>query len=374
VRSEKNLKNFPEEEWSNRVQRVRDSMRKGGLGGLLIYSNASASANTLYLSGYSPFLGCTVIALPLVADPVLFVDVDWDMVRAQEASWIDDVRTSRNLAKDAWRFLQERGEFKAKTGLVGVETMPAPIYEEFVRQFGPDKLDLVSDLLLEIRRTISPWEIEMMRKIAKIADAGLNAATSDLKDGLTEKEVSLKADIGMRLAGAEKIGFNQVASGMNTDIPVRFATNKAIKRGELVLMDLSPVYNGYMADVSRTVVLGAASERQKEIYDLVLETQKKAIQSIRPGIRSTMLDKVARNAIAEAGYGECFPHRLGHGIGLDGAEFDLKEDDLILKPGMVFTVEPGVYIRGFGGIRIEDDVLVTETGAETLTTFRRSLT
>jgi Xaa-Pro aminopeptidase len=349
-------------------------MRKRDIGALFVYSNACAGSNTFYLSGYSQFLGHAIIVLPLASDPAMFVSVDWDAGRAKEDSWIEDVRASRNLASDACRFLQGQDISKMKIGLVGIEIMPEQFYEEVLRRFGRDKIDLVSDLLLQIRRVKSSWEIEIMRRAARIADSGLNAATEALKDGVTEQEVSIKADMGMRLAGADKIGFNQVASGVNTDITVRFATDKAIRTGELMLMDLSPVFSGYIADASRTVVLGAASDMQKKIFDLVLEAQKKAIESIRPGVRSTMVDAVARNAIAEAGYGECFPHRLGHGIGLDGAEFDLKEDDLILEPGMVFTVEPGVYISGFGGIRIEDDVLVTDTGAEVLTTFRRSLT
>ncbi len=180
----------------------------------------------------------------------------------------------------------------------------------------------------------------------------------------------------MRRHGADKEAFDTiVASGPRSALPHGEATDKVICAGELVVIDLGARKQGYHSDITRTVLLGEPDARQQEIYDVVAEAQQRAITSMRSGLLGREVDAIAREYIAGRGYGDYFAHGLGHGLGLaihDGRIL-WKKSGIVLKPGMVVTVEPGIYIPDWGGVRIEDDVLVTESGHEVLTHSPREL-
>jgi len=356
-------------EYLGRLAKVRKAMRERNLDLLLIYSNSLALGHILYLSGFQILTGSAVMVLPTEDEPTLFVDVDWDVVRAKEMSYVTDVRPSVELPEDVYKYVKATRPLKKRIGIVGRETMSSLFHDSLINFLGRERVEFVSEMLMQIRRLKSPWEIEMMRRAASIADRGVEVAIEAIKDSETEREISFKADIAMRIAGAEKTSV-LLSSGVNTDVPVRFPSSKAIQSGDFVLMDLSPVYNNYLADISRTVIVGEPSEKQKKIFKLVLEVHDRTINAIRAGVETFFIDRFARDLIAQAGYGDCFPHHVGHGIGLDASEFELDRDRFRLMPGMVLTIEPGVYIRGFGGVRIEDDILVTKAGAERLTKSR----
>jgi Xaa-Pro aminopeptidase len=153
------------------------------------------------------------------------------------------------------------------------------------------------------------------------------------------------------------------------------ASSKRIEKGDLVTLDMGAVYDGYTADMTRTVVVGKANKRQKEVYNIVLKAQKEAISRVKPQIKACDLDKVARESIKKAGYEKYFGHGLGHGIGLlihDNPTINPRSQQ-VLEPGMVITIEPGIYIPNWGGVRIEDDVLITKGGCEVLTTSKKNL-
>jgi Xaa-Pro aminopeptidase len=174
----------------------------------------------------------------------------------------------------------------------------------------------------------------------------------------------------MRRLGASGAAFATiVASGERSALPHGVASDKVIAKGDLVTFDFGAVYDGYCSDLTRTVVVGRPTDRQREIYEIVLEAQETALRAAKAGMTGRELDAVARDIIAQRGYGEAFGHSLGHGIGLAIHEDPRvsKQGDAVLQPGMVITIEPGIYLSGWGGVRIEDDIVLTDHGARVLT-------
>ena len=190
-----------------------------------------------------------------------------------------------------------------------------------------------------------------------------------IKPGMAELEVANELEFFMRKSGAASSSFDIiVASGWRSALPHGVASDKIIETGDFVTMDYGALYNGYISDITRTVAVGEPSEKLREIYDVVLEAQLRAMNGIKPGMTGVEADALARDYITEKGYGEYFGHSLGHGIGLEVHEGPglSSRSKAELKPGMVVTVEPGIYLPGVGGVRIEDDILITESGNETL--------
>ncbi|WP_066637611.1 M24 family metallopeptidase [Desulfolucanica intricata] len=225
--------------------------------------------------------------------------------------------------------------------------------------------------LIESQRLVKDEvEIQNLRKAVDLADNAYKDILNFIKVGKSEKEISLELEFLMRRAGAEKPAFTIiVASGQRSSLPHGVASEKKIQVGDLVTMDFGAVYKGYHSDITRTVVMGTPSEKQLEIYHIVLEAQKAALAAVRAGIRAGEVDRAARDVIESYGYGKYFGHSTGHGLGLDIHENPRLaiNNETILKRGMVVTVEPGIYLPGWGGIRIEDSVVVEEDGCSILT-------
>lgn len=232
------------------------------------------------------------------------------------------------------------------------------------------------DPIGRLRMVKDESEMSAIREAVRIADQAYKDISSFVEPGMTEHEVATELDCFMRKAGAEKEAFDAlVASGPRSALPHGKPTERRISAGELILLDFGAKWHGYHSDITRTVVLGKADSRQREIYDIVLEAQAAGIAAVRPGIAGGEVDAAARKIIENKGYGEYFGHGLGHGLGLDihDGRILAKNSEIILQAGMVVTVEPGIYIPGWGGIRIEDDVVVTESGSEVLTTSPRTI-
>jgi len=231
-------------------------------------------------------------------------------------------------------------------------------------------------LVESLRRVKDPDEIELMRKAARIADDAFAALTQEIRPGMREKEVALLVDTTLRTLGADKEAFETIAaSGPNSACPHASPTDRVLQAGDFVKLDFGARYRGYNSDITRTLCLGTPSAKQREVYDTVLQAQLKAIEAIVPGRTGREIDAVARDFISSKGYGDNFGHGLGHSLGIevhDGPGFS-RTSDVVLQPGMVMTVEPGIYIEDWGGVRIEDDVLVTETGVEILTHSSKDL-
>lgn len=231
----------------------------------------------------------------------------------------------------------------------------------------PDSMRMVKD----------QEEMACIRRACEIADQGYSYIIGQIRAGMTEKQVENRLLYYMKELGAQKESFDIiVASGVNGSMPHAKASDKVIEAGDFVTMDFGVRVGEYCSDITRTVAVERAGSRMKEIYETVREAQAAAIRAIRPGRRCSDIDRTARAVIEQAGYGLEFSHNLGHGLGIACHEMPnfAPGDDHVLVPGMVMTVEPGIYVEGLGGVRIEDDVVVTEDGCDVLTASPRELT
>ena len=228
-----------------------------------------------------------------------------------------------------------------------------------------------SDSIETLRLVKDAGEIALIKKAITIAETAMETVKPMLVPGTREQDFALELEFAMRKLGASGAAFDTiVASGTNGAHPHHHAGPRPLVSGDFVTIDWGATVDGYNSDITRTYAIGAVTEKQREIYGIVLEAQQRAIAAIAPGRTGKEIDTVARDYIAEHGYGEAFGHSLGHSLGRsvhDGPGFSVRSDTLILSPGMVMTVEPGIYLEGWGGLRLEEDVLVTDYGCEVLT-------
>lgn len=234
----------------------------------------------------------------------------------------------------------------------------------------------LSDLIEGLRSIKTPEEIACMRQAQKYTDDGFTHILNFIRPGRTEREVALELEFYMRKAGSEGAAFSFiVVSGANSSLPHGVPGDKVIEKGDFVTMDYGGICGGYLSDMTRTVAVGSASQEQKQVYDTVLRAQKASLDMIHAGITGKEVDAAARTLIDNAGYAGCFGHGLGHSVGLEIHESPAcnASSSAVLQPGMIMTVEPGIYLEGKFGVRIEDMVVVTEKGCENLTCAPKTL-
>lgn len=220
-----------------------------------------------------------------------------------------------------------------------------------------------------IRQVKTEEELVKLRRAEAIGDAAFSDILSIIKTGMTEKQVAAELEYAMKKHGADGYSFDSIiASGIHSSMPHAIPDDKKIENGDFVTMDFGCLVDGYCSDMTRTIVVGKANDKQKEIYHIVLEAQEAALHALKAGVRGRDVDKVARDIITDAGYGNCFGHGLGHSVGLFIHESPRlsPKDETILLENMIETVEPGIYVPGFGGVRIEDMVVVKKDGIENL--------
>jgi Xaa-Pro aminopeptidase len=235
-------------------------------------------------------------------------------------------------------------------------------------------------LVEQVRLVKDPAEVATLREAAARLTPVADAAFGSLRAGRAEREIAAVLEGALRAAGFERPSFDTiVASGPNSALPHYRAGSRVLANGDLVVLDFGGVLDGYCSDLTRTVAIGPPSPEARRLYAAVHAAQQAAIAAVRPGVETSAIDAAARNVLREQGLGDAFGHGTGHGLGLDVHEeprITWPRPDVPAVPlqaGMVFTVEPGAYVAGFGGVRIEDDVLVTETGCEVLTSVPREL-
>lgn len=250
-------------------------------------------------------------------------------------------------------------------------------YEAIKAQY--PNANFVGDLTLLIQKEKlikTPEEIQKLEVAGKWADFAFQVGFNALKQGRTEQDIVAEIQYALMKKGIMHMSFDTIIqSGANAADPHGAPKQDLLKPNEMVLFDLGVVYQGYISDATRTVAFGKISDKAKEIYDVCLEAQLTAQAAVKPGIEASELDKIARNIIDKAGYGKYFIHRLGHGMGQSEHEFPsiMEGNDMELEPGMCFSIEPGIYIPGFAGVRIEDCVHVTENGCEPFTHTSKEL-
>ncbi len=350
-----------------RHNRVKNLLAEEELDGILVLS----PANRRYLSGFTGTAGCLLITNAVY---LILADSRYTEQAKKQCSRFKVIQIQENIWDSLNGVLKD---YKVKN--VGFE-------DGFVtcRQYGrmTEKLDgaylvPLGDRLDKIRMVKDREEIENIRTAARICERALLHVKPLVKPGTVEKDISLELEFYIRRAGCSGPAFEFiVASGPRSALPHGTAGSRRIRDGDLVVIDLGGKYNGYCSDMTRTFVVGRPNPKQKEIYDTVLIAQTLALNGIKAGMTASGADGIAREIIERAGYGEYFGHGLGHGVGLQIHEAPTLNQrcDTVLEPGMVVTVEPGIYVPDFGGVRIEDLVMVAEDGIENLNSADKELT
>lgn len=325
--------------------------------------------NVGYLSG---FTGSSAVALIMPDHAYLITDSRYD-IQAREQCPHFEVVVSR-LSTGAMDLLTEAlSRYKRKIR-IGFETTASFAQVQLWKTKTGDDVRWrpTTDMIESLRSVKDLGEIDTIRAAVRVAEKAFADAAPLLAPGNTERQYALELDTAMRRHGADRVAFDTiVASGPNGALPHYTPGDRIFAAGDLVTIDWGAEYKGYCSDLTRTVLISGApaTSQQQEVYAIVREAKERATAQIRPGVTGREIDSIARDFIAEHGYGEYFGHSLGHAIGRvvhDGPALSPRSDDIVLKPGMVITVEPGIYIEGWGGVRIEDDVLVTQAGHEVL--------
>ncbi len=238
------------------------------------------------------------------------------------------------------------------------------------------QLQPVSGIVEQLRIIKDESEIAILQEACELADKTFTHILQFIKPGVKESDIALEMEVFMRKNGATSSSFDTiVASGERSALPHGVASERVVGNNEFVKLDFGAYYKGYCSDITRTVVVGSPSEKHIEIYEIVLEAQMYALAHIKPGMTGKQADALARDVIVKYGYGDLFGHGTGHGIGMDIHEAPRLSalSDSVLTPGMTVTVEPGIYVPGFGGVRIEDDIVITESGIKILTSSPKEL-
>lgn len=353
---------------NTRYEKAAKLLEAKGLDAVLV----SDGFNMRYLSGFS---GATGYLLITKKSKTLFTDSRYTIAAQKQAPDYTVVEVGSN--RDYCACLNEiiSAEQISRLGFEAKHIRYSE-YETLKEKLKVQELVPLKGELAALRRIKTEAEIECMSQAEHIGDLAFEEVLHHIKPGVTELEIAAKLEYIMKLNGAEKLSFESiVASGINSSKPHAEPSEKKVERGDFITMDFGCVYHGYCSDMTRTIVLGKADKKQKELYATVLKAQTAVLDMLKPGLKGKEYDKVARDIIYGAGYEGCFGHGLGHSVGLEIHEdprFSMMEEDVIL-PGTIMTVEPGIYIPDFGGARIEDMVVITEDGYENLAHSQKDL-
>jgi len=352
-----------------RLEKLRSKMKEENVDSVLI----TRPENRRYYSGFTGSNGWLVITKDsalIITDGRYFEQVK------HEAPIFTLFKAEQSYDKSTINAMSQLVENYPVGKTMGYESsiLPVAIYNELLKALDEIEFTPFDGEIENAREIKDPYELELIKKAVHIAEEGFRQIEGKIKAGVTERELSAELQYRMKLAGAEKEAFDViVAGGNNSALPHAKVSDYELNDGDPVVIDWGAKVGGYHSDMTRTLFIGEPSEKMREIYKTVFEAQKKALDAVKPGMSTGEVDAVARDYISSAGYGDYFVHGLGHGVGLAIHERPpvKKDDTTILQPGMVATVEPGIYVPGIGGVRIEDMVLITLDGKEILTSLPR---
>lgn len=362
---------------SQRFTAVRQALRQQGMAAGVV----TAPVSMRYLTGWSnPSKRFAGLVIPADGDPTLLLP----------ALEVEEARSASSIRLVAWHDGED--PFVALAGLLraaGADSGPISL-EEADLPVGQLRLmagalglkpaaliDAAADLtpvLSAMRECKDEDEVALIRQAADMLNPALDAALASIRPGVTERDIARVLEEAMLAAGADGVAFEtHVLFGPASALPHGSTGGRVLERGQVVLMDFGAQYRGYRSDITRTVCCGPWPDELARVYEVVLAANLAAIAAVKPGVALDEVDRAARRVIEEAGYGEYFIHRTGHGLGLEIHEepYVVAGNAKVLRPGHVITIEPGVYLPGVGGVRIEDDVVVTETGCSVLTSWTK---
>jgi Xaa-Pro aminopeptidase len=351
----------------NRIKKLQEILEKENLDLLLV----TFLPNVRYLSGYTGTNGLILIS---PHESLFLTDFRYKDQVSEQVKYSKIVIAERELILS----LPTLSLLKPKRLKLGFEQnyLSCGTYTK-LKALLPNCLLVPTENLVEsLSVKKDPNEIDRIKKAVSITDRVFYEILDFVKPQVKEQDLAAEIEFRFKKYGSSAPFFETiVASGKRSALPHGVASSKRIEKGDLVTLDMGAVYDGYTADLTRTVVVGKANKKQKEVYNIVLKAQKEAISKVKPKIKARDLDKVARDIIKRAGYDKYFGHGLGHGIGglIHDSPLINPRNQQLLEPGMVITIEPGIYIPNWGGVRIEDDVLVTKRGCEVLTKAEKNL-
>src|SRR5690554_995675 len=350
----------------HRVEKVRQAMPQE-VDGILIFQ----PENRRWVSGFTGTSGVALIGRQ--GQPVFLTDFRYTQQASNQCKGFEIVKHGKDIAVDINAVATNLGIKR-----LGFEKSFITVarHEKLAQGLGGIELVGIDDTIVELRAVKDEEELKIMAEAVAISDKAFAHILDFIKPGLSERRVALELERYMQDLGATGPSFDTiVASGLRSAMPHGVASDKIIQENELVTMDYGCVYQGYCSDMTRTVVVGKADAKQKEIYNIVLEAHLAAEAGIKASITGKEADAMARDIIAAQGYGDNFGHGLGHGVGLAIHELPRasRESDNVLQVNMVVTDEPGIYIPGWGGVRIEDMVVVKEDGCDVMPTAPKKL-
>lgn len=348
-----------------RLQHLQEQMKKGPAEAVLITS----PANRFYLSGFDGSHGALLIG---PGEAYLFTDFRYTEQAEKQAPHFSIRPWKAKLSEALAPCIDEAGW--SSLGFEE-EQVAYTLYRELEQGLSLDLVPL-KGLVEGLRMVKSEAEAAVLRRGAAIMDGAFEFLLNMARPGMTEQEVALELEYYLRRRGSTETLFRYiVASGERGSMPHGIASQKPLRSGELVTVDFTGTFDHYATDMTRTIALGEPGPRAREIYEVVRRAQQQARERIKPGMTGKEADALAREPIREAGFGEYFGHGMGHGLGLEVHEQPTlsPRGETVLLPGMAVTIEPGIYIPGWGGVRIEDMVLITPGGAESLTCCAREL-
>lgn len=354
---------------AQRIKKLRHGIKAAGIDAMIVQDRI----NTIYLTGFP----CSYSILLVDARELTFI-TDSRYAEAAEKALSPAFRV---IVQPTCRVNEFLRALIAKKGYsrAGFEgTISVDEHDAIRKLTRGTRLVKSTSLITDLRRVKDDSEIAIIRKAVRIGDALMAATLKQLKPGIRESDISQSVRMSAEILGASGESFaNIIASGPNSSRPHHHPGSRKLRAGDPVTVDLGVVYKGYCSDLTRTPVLGKASKKFEQIYNVCLEANEAAIKTVRPGMQGAEVDAVARDIIEHAGYGKHFGHGLGHGVGLqihEAPTLSPRAPDYKLEPGNIVTIEPGIYLPGVGGVRIEDYLLITRNGAEVLSKAPKKLT
>ncbi len=359
----------------DRFERLKNIMSEEKLDGLIL----TDGYNIHYLSGYKGHTGCMLI---LKDEKYIITDSRYTEQVSIEAADFSCVDICLNgYSKSVYNLIcGSCGNCGIRLGFED-ENISYKQYKAFEDAFSQGPVDVklipLKEKINALRMIKDDYEIECIAKAESIGDEAFSHMLEFIQEGLTEKQIALELEYVMKSLGADGLSFDTIAaSGENSSLPHAVPTDRKLQNGDFLTMDFGCIYKGYCSDMTRTVFIGEEPDKKEyDVYGTVLKAQREALKLVRPGAKCSDIDACARKIISDAGYGDYFGHGLGHSVGLYIHEEPRcsRKCDTILQAGMLMTIEPGIYLPGEYGVRIEDLVVVTEDGYRNLTSSEKNL-